>query len=125
MKAIGTFMRKLFAVRAAEEKQILASRTPYRQKFFTSDCDWDSRAGMLKMIETEAIVSIEGSDSEPIVITSSDRLLSSAKFQAHRRRYHLKAAGDSWLIWLVQEECLMCHGKGDGSCLLCKGKHWI
>lgn len=124
MKDIRAFMQELFAARIAEEKQILASRIPYRQKFFTSDCDWDSHAGVLKVIETEAIVSIEGSDSEPIVITSFNWLLPSVKFQEHRRRYHLKAAGDSWLIWLVQDECLMCHGKGDGSCLSCKGKHW-
>ncbi len=45
MKAIGTFMRKLFAVRAAREKRILASRTPYRQILYQIG-DWTCRSRM-------------------------------------------------------------------------------
>jgi hypothetical protein len=125
MQRIEEFMRDLFLTRIAEEKRILENRVGYRQKFFSSDCRWDNRAGTLEMIETELIVSVERSDSEAAVITEYKVPFYASGVQVHRRRYHLKAAGDNWLIGLVEHECLACHGQGDEGCRNCKGKHWI
>lgn len=124
MQQVEEFMRDLFLARAAEEKQILASRAGYRQKFFSSDCYWDSRTGTLEMIETEQIVSIKRTDSEAAVITEYKVPYYVSGARSFRHRYHLKVEGDNWLIWLVENECPACHGQGDESCVYCKGKHW-
>jgi len=123
-KQIEEFMQELFLARAAEEKRILANRVGYRHKFFTADCRWDSRAGTLGMIETEVIVSIEESDLEARVITAYNAPFYKSGDKLHRARYHLKKAGENWLIRLVENECLACRGQGDESCICCKGKHW-
>lgn len=124
MQQVEEFMQELFLARIADEKRILANRVGYRQKFFTADCYWDSRTGTLEMIETELIVSIERSDSEAAVITEYKVPFYTSGAQMHRRRYHLKAAGDSWLICHVEHQCPICHGQGDEGCNSCKGKHW-
>ena len=125
MQPIKEFIRDLFSASLAEEKKMLASRSPYRQKFFSSDCRWDSRAGALEMIETERIVGIDESDLEARVITAYDVTFYASGVKTCRRRYHLKAIGDNWLIWLVENECPACNGQGNQSCIYCKGKHWI
>jgi hypothetical protein len=125
MQPIEEFMQELFLTRIAEEKRVLASRVPYRREFFSSECAWDSRAGSLEMIETERIVSVEKIDLGATVITEYNIPAYASGVETHRRRrYHLKAVNKNWLIWLVEEECPMCHGHGDENCLFCKGKHW-
>ena len=124
MQEVKEFMRDLFLTRMAEEKRILVNRMPYRQKFFTSDCRWDSRAGTLEMIESELIVSLEKSDSEVAVITEYEVPFYASGVRKHRRRYHLKAGDDSWLIRHVEHQCTVCNGQGDEGCTGCKGKHW-
>jgi hypothetical protein len=74
------------------------------------------------MIESERIISIEGSDSEASVITEFQAPLFP---QMQRYRYHLKASGNTWLICRVDRQCPACHGKGDEGCVACKGKLWI
>ena len=118
-------MTQLFRARIEEEKRILANRAPYREKFFTPDCRWDNRAFTLEMIETERIISIEGSDSQAAVVTEYKASVSPPSARINRRRYHLNAAGGSWLISHVETQCPHCHGQGDESCFGCKGKHWL
>jgi hypothetical protein len=118
-------MAQLFRARIEEEKRILGHRTQYRQKFFTRDCRWDSRAFTLEMIETERIISIEGSDSQVAVITAYRASVSPPNSQVNRRRYHLQAGYGSWLIAHVDHWCPICHGQGDDRCLGCKGKRWL
>jgi len=125
MKTIENFMQDLFQTRIAEQKEILANRAPYRQKFFTPDCRWDSRVGTLEMMETERIVSSDGSDMKATVITAYNVPFYASGPQTHRRRYHIKAVGDNWLVWLVENECLACRGEGDENCINCKGQHWL
>lgn len=125
MQKAEDFMAELFQARIAEEKRSLTNRAPYRKRFFAADCVWDSRIGTLEMIESELIVSIERSDSEAAVITEFKVPFYASGAQMHRRRYHLKVADDSWLIYKVELQCLACHGQSDESCLFCKGKHWL
>jgi hypothetical protein len=125
MQQVEAFIKELFSARIAEEKTVLANRAGYRRKFFCPDCRCDSRSGTLQMIETEVIVSIEESDSEAAVVTEHEVPFYASGVQTHRRRYHLKAAGDSWLISDVEMQCVYCHGEGDEGCMGCKGKHWL
>lgn len=125
MQQVKEFIQGLFSARLSEMKRELASRLPYRQKFFTADCRWDSRAGILEMIESEKIVSIDESASEATVVTMHSVSFISSGNKTHRLRYHLKAVDDNWLIWLVENECPACNGQGDESCIYCKGKHWL
>lgn len=125
MQQVEEFIGQLIRVRIEEEKRILANRAHYRQKFFTPGCRWDNRQFTLEMIETERIISIERSDTEAAVITEYKVSVSVPSAQINRRRYHLKAGGDGWLISDVDHQCPLCHGQGDGSCFSCKGKHWL
>jgi hypothetical protein len=125
MEPVEDFMRKFFRARIAEEKRILASGAPFRQKFYTVDCQSDSRAGTLEMLQSEEIIGVSGSDLEPTIITVATVTFCPPIPQTHRLRYHLKAVSDSWLIWQVESECRYCGGHGDERCIFCKGKHWV
>lgn len=125
MKQVEEFMQAFFSARVDEETRTLASRAPYRQKYFSSECRWDSRAGTLEMMNSERIVSADGSDLEARVITTYDAPFHTSGAKTHRLRYHLKAISGNWLIWLVESECPACNGQGDEGCIYCKGKHWI
>jgi hypothetical protein len=125
MQQVEEFIGQLLHARIEEEKRILANRALYRQKFFTPGCRWDSRAFTLEMIETERIISIEGSESEAAVITEYTASVVPPSARINRRRYHLKAGGDRWLISDVDHQCTLCHGQGDETCFGCKGKHWL
>ena len=122
MQQVEEFMAQLFRTRIEEEKRILANRAPYRQRFFTPDCRWDNRAFTLEMIETERIISIDASDSEAAVITEFKASVSPPSARINRRRYHLEARGDSWLISRVEAQCPHCHGQGDESLFWLQGK---
>jgi hypothetical protein len=125
MQKVEEFMQELFRSRIAEEKKILAERVGYRQRFFAPDCRWDSRIFTLEMIESERIVSIGTSSSGVEVVTEYSASVSPRSARISRRRYDLRAAGDSWLICSVGLQCPHCHGQGDEECLGCKGKHWL
>ena len=125
MKPIKDFMRELLDARIAEEKAILANRAPYRKKFFTSDCLWDSRRFTLEMNESERIVNVDDSGPQPTVITEYTASVSPPSARINRRRYQLKTNADSFLICRVESECSLCRGRGDADCIGCKGKHWI
>jgi inhibitor of KinA sporulation pathway (predicted exonuclease) len=125
MQQVEEFMAALFRTRMEEERRILANRAPYRQRFFTPDCRWDNRAFTLEMIETERIISVETSETEGAVVTEFKASVSPRGARINRRRYHLGASGDGWLISKVEAQCPLCHGQGDQGCLGCKGKHWL
>jgi hypothetical protein len=124
MQQVEEFMQDIFRARKAEEKIILANRSDYRQKYFTDDCFWDSRKGTLEMIETERVVSSDKSGSAVLVITEYMVPFYSSGGRLHKRRYHLRAAGESWLICHVDHQCPVCLGQGDEGCKGCKGQHW-
>lgn len=125
MQRIEEFMRDLFLTRREEERQILANRATYRKQFFTPDCLWDSRRFTLEMIESEEILSIEGSALEPIVITQYKASVSPPGARMNRRRYRLKIEGNNFLIRRVESQCPYCHGSGGVECIGCKGQHWV
>jgi hypothetical protein len=125
MQTVAEFMHELFQARIAEEKAVLANRAGYRQRFIAPECRWDSQEGDLAMMESEIILSIEGSASAPMVITEYTARVHPPFAPEHHWRYHLKANGDSFLIWRVEFECLLCRGRGGAECMSCQGKHWL
>jgi hypothetical protein len=124
MQTIEEFMLEFFRARIANEEREIASRAPFRQKYFTNDCKKDSRAGALEKFQSEEVVSVSESDSEVAVITTFKSPFHKPGDQTHRERYLLKVTGDGWLIWKVELECPICHGQGDVNCVCCKGEHW-
>src|ERR1700690_220017 len=100
MQPVEEFMRQLFDEKIELEKQRLARRTPFRQKFFTQDCDYGSRRGMLEQFQSEKVQSIKVSDSEAEVVTTQIAFYvhSEASFEM---RYLLRAESESWLVYEV------------------------
>ena len=117
-------MVEFFDARIVEEQRHQASRAPFRRKFFAQDCRYDSHADTLKRMETEKIVSIEGGESDPRVITEQT-VHHKGHIRRMRLRYHLQLLNDDWLIRDVQSACLVCEGRGDSNCPYCKGQQWL
>ena len=123
MKSVEDFMRDLFKTRIDEERQLLAKRADYRNLFFDSGCVWDTRAGTLEMIESEKVISVENLNQETLVVTES-KFQHGLKDLLFRMRYHLIEKNDRWLIASVENQCALCRGEGDDSCICCNGKKW-
>jgi hypothetical protein len=124
MQAIEHFMRELLAARVSEEERILESWIPFRRRFFTPDCAWDNREGTLQMLRSEEFDSVSVLDSKANVITSATNP-SRSVLQKQRLRYHLTVAENSWRVWHVEIECPNCGGRGDRTCIICHGNHWV
>ena len=124
MQKAEIFIREFFRARIVEERRIQESRAPFRRKFFTDNCRWDSRSGTLEMMQSEEVVSVEATESEPKIITAYN-IPYAGGFRRNRLRYHLRPVKDAWLIRFVERECPACAGHGDDTCAYCKGKHWL
>ncbi len=122
MQPVEEFMRQYLDERVAEEKREQASRAPFRRKFHTDDCRWDSRAGTLETIQSERVLRVSGSDTTAAVITTRE----SPSSGVHQLRYHLQGSGDGWLIQSVDIWCPSCRGKaGREGCISCHGTGWL
>ena len=123
MQSVEDFMRQYFDERIVDEEREQASRVPFRRKFHTDDCYWDSRAGQIEMMRSERVLSISSSHTEAEVVTT--RHFSALSGSVQQLRYHLKARGGRWLIREVDTWCLSCHGvPGNRSCRFCQGAGW-
>ena len=94
MQCPEDFMKRFFAARTAEIKRELECRAPFRKKFFTDDCYWDSRRGAVERSEAEVIVEVSTSITGPRVITREIDPFP-------RLRYMLIPSNESWLIQRV------------------------
>ena len=124
MQSVEEFMSQYLDERVAEEKREQASRAPFRQKFHTNDCRWDSRAGTLEMIQSERVLRVasSGTTAEAITIRHSPSLADSD----HQLRYHLQGSHDGWLIRSVDVWCHSCRGEaGKEDCIFCHGTGWF
>ena len=125
MQSPREFIQQYFEERVVEEKREQASRAPFRQKFHTDDCRWDSRAGTLEMIQSEKILSLSSSDTTAEVITSREAP-SRPIDGLHQLRYNLQRTGDRWLIKSVDVWCYSCHGVASHTdCIFCQGTGWL
>jgi hypothetical protein len=118
MQSIEEFMREFFRARTVDLREELERRAPFRERFFTPECAWDSREGAIERSESEEIVSILSSEAAAQVVTREED-----PFPA--LRYHLEASGDAWIIRAVEVACLACAGKpGNAECIFCGGTGW-
>jgi hypothetical protein len=117
-KSAEEFMRDFFCARTVQIKKELENRAPFRQKFFTDDCFWDSHSGAIERSESEMIVSSSSSGIEAEVVTQETDPFP-------KLRYHLQTMGESWLIRCVDVECLSCRGSSGNIQCFCKGKGWL
>lgn len=123
MQSVEEFMQQYFDERITEERREQVSRAPFRQKFHTEDCRWDSRAGTLEMIQSERVLRASSTDTTAEVITSRE---SSRPDSVHQLRYHLQLNVDRWLIRSGDLWCSLCHGEaGTENCMFCHGTGWL
>jgi hypothetical protein len=123
MQLVEEFMQQYFDERIAEEKREQAGRAPFRRKFHTDDCFWDSRAGTLEMIQTETVLRASASDGTAEVITT--RHSPPRADSVHQLRYHLQASQGRWLIRAVDVWCHSCRGEAKADCIFCHGTGWF
>ena len=122
MQTPEEFMREYLAARAAEEARELENRMPFRRKYFTEGCIWESRKGAMEGILSQVIESVEGSKNDVRVITRGKQQASWPR----RLRYCLKRNGEAWLIQDVDLECESCllMGAIRPECPACGGTGW-
>jgi len=115
---IEPFIYNCFQARTAALKMVSESRRAYRQRFYHSECGWDSRRGGVELSEDEKIVSVSPSETGFAVVTTGSH-------PNHRSRYRVKASGESWLIQEVDAECGHCRIFGSSTeCAECGGTGW-
>lgn len=123
VQAPEDFIQEFLVAHSAQIKRELADRAPFRRRFFSEDCLWDSREAAFEDSQAEAISGVSVSESGVTVTTR-------AAIGFGGLRYHLRASGESWLIFCVEFRCPRCasldHGKGaDPSCRVCSGRGWV
>jgi hypothetical protein len=126
MQPVEEFMREFLRERVAEERREQASRAPFRQKYYSDDCFWESRVGVLEKYESETLVSTSCSGDEALAITTSEYPSVSKDFRYAKLRYHLEAAEGQWKIRSLDFACRYCKGEpGCSACIFCNGQGWI
>jgi hypothetical protein len=115
--AIEMFMTDFFRERTESLKKEMEIEANYVKRFYGPECEWIRWVGSVKSSEAETIVKMAPADTEVLVMTSG--------FGAHHSRYHLRATGQSWLIWEVDMECPFCRRNGwSANCIWCAGTIW-
>jgi hypothetical protein len=114
---IEQFMSNFFRERTAALKLQLEINQVYWRRFYHSECDQDSRRGVVERSEAEEIVSVSSSDIGAGVVTTGHGL--------YRSRYQVKSSGECWLIYAVDTECAHCSVHGaSADCVECGGTGW-
>ena len=123
MDSISDFMRQFFEARVADAEREMRDRMLFRSKFFTVDCVFDSRTRTLEIMKSEEIDSVDSVSST--VITISRNSFKASVSDRQKKRYHLVAVVNNWLIRMVEIECPACSCSSNEGCRLCKGTRWV
>lgn len=132
MTPIEDFMARYFRERTELIAVEIERRLPYRRKYFTEECSWESRRGAVEASRAEQILAVSQHAEEALVVTSGDTVKipsgETTKEVPFQRRYRLRPSGETWLIHKVEVMCLACKGTGKTpaghTCPLCKGHLW-
>jgi hypothetical protein len=109
MKPVEQFFAEYDQERTAfyqTEIELLAPLAPLREGFFSLDCHYDSRQGMVEHSRVEQILSVSRSGEATLLETTGKH--SSEKIPL---RYHLRPSGESWRIHQAETQC-PCRGTG-------------
>ena len=121
MQPIEQFFAEYIRERSAFYQTELELLRPIRQRFFSPDCIYDSRQGMVEHSNAERILSVSQADGETLLETTGKH-----RSEKLPLRYHLRPSGDSWRIHQVEMQC-PCRGDGgtpSRDCRFCDGKGW-
>lgn len=124
MQSVEEFMQQLFDEKIELEKLRQERVAPFRQKFFTQDCDYGTHLGVLEQLQSEKVqnISVSGSEAEVITTQTAFYVGSDARFDM---RYLLRAERQSWLIYEVDLRCCSCDGESPkADCACCHGTGW-
>ena len=121
MKPVEQFFTEYVRERSVFYQAELELLRPIRQRFFSTDCAYDSRQGMVEHSNAERILSVSQADGETLLETTGKH--NSEKLPL---RYHLRPSGDSWRIHQVEMQCPCRSAGGTPShdCRFCGGKGW-
>jgi hypothetical protein len=114
---IENFMTYHFRERTEALKKEMEIHAEYAKRFYAPECDWNRWVVSVQWSEAEKIMNIADAEGEVQVITDN--------VHSQRSRYHLRPAGQSWLIWEVDMECPVCRHQGrTADCFWCGGTIW-
>ena len=102
MIPVEQFMAQYFQDRTRLIQAEIESRSPHRQKYFASDCRWDSRQGTVESSQAEQIVSVSQADEETVVVTTGKHYKTSFPIAVS---FASEPSGDGWLIHQVESGC--------------------
>ena len=111
---VEQFIGDCFRERTATLKKVLEIRRDYRERFYNSECLWDSRCGAVEDSEER-----EDCGRLPYRIGTDVITTGSCTYCA---RYRVRPSGENWLIHDVEIKCGRCQLKGaDPLCAMCGG----
>lgn len=114
---VEEFIQDCFRERTEALRRRFAVHQAFRQRFYNSDCPFDSRRGVIEKSEEEKIVDVLLTDQGANVVTSGDTI--------NRSRYRVNKLGEIWLIQDVDYECARCRVIAvPAKCPQCDGTGW-
>lgn len=121
---VREFMSGFLKARIEEGKREIQNRLAYREQFFEIGCMWDSRDGLLEMLESESVSDVVLKANNADVITEYKYSKSKLGHEVHKRLFHIVLHEDGWKIQCVEQMCPGCQGN-DRECVVCHGKKWV
>lgn len=119
METGSDFLSGYFQARTQELQREVAARRPFRQKYFSELCIWESMPNAVEYSKSEEVISIQNVNGQAIAVTQRAQGLP-------KLRYTLQRTGDAWLILKVQPSCAKCDGvPGETDCEICNGSGWL
>jgi hypothetical protein len=89
------FMAEYFRDRTELILTEIERRSPHRQKYFTSDCRWDSRRGTVESSQAERILDVSEAGDEVLVVKPEGMELTGARAQGRSMAMGELACGAS------------------------------
>jgi hypothetical protein len=91
METPEDFMKRYFKARTEEFEREREARLPFRERFYTTECEVDSRALDVRRSEAEVIVELDSAGDEARVVTRNMQPLPPC-------RYTLVKNQETWMI---------------------------
>jgi hypothetical protein len=96
-ESVIKFMDDYFKARILEEKEYQSRRIPFRSKFFSPECRFDSHVDTIARFMSEKVLSVESEENEVYVVTEQEFRYSGG-IQKMRHKFTLQPYEVSWRI---------------------------